>query len=162
MSELKDKLTKEVSEIDEAISNPEERAKVMSIIQEMIGEFTSHIVRLTERQNETDEKVTEIYDMLADIEAELVESFAEDLQAECPYCGEIIPLELENGEFTDFECPKCHNMIEMEMMYDNHHCDCCDCDDEDDFESDENFEGCDGDCGHCGGHHHLENEEDEN
>ena len=79
MSELKDKLTKEVSEIDKTISNEDEKAKVLSIIQEMISDFTKHIVNLTERQNELDEKVTEIYDMLTDIEEELVEGLAERL-----------------------------------------------------------------------------------
>ena len=84
-------------------------------------------------------------------EAEIVEGLAEDIQAECPYCGEIIPLEFKDGEFSDFECTKCHNLIEMEMMLDDHHCDCgCDCED------DEEFDCCDGDCGHCGGHHDLE------
>ena len=118
MSELKDKLTKEVSEIDKTISNPEERTKVMGIIQEMIENFTRHVVNLTERQNEIDEKVAEIYEILLDIESELVQGFADDLQAECPYCGEEIPLEFKDGEFVDFECPKCHNLIEMEMMLD--------------------------------------------
>ena len=147
MSELKDKLTREVEEIDKVISNQEEKTKVQSIIQEMIGDFTRHIVTLTERQNEMDEKVTEIYDMLSDIESELVENFIEDLQGECPYCGEVIPLEFKDGEFVDFECPKCHNLIEMEMMLDEHHCDCCDCED------DEEHEGCDGHCEHCEEHH---------
>ena len=155
MSELKDKLTKEVAEIDKTISNPDEKAKVLNIIQEMIGDFTKHIVTLTERQNEMDEKVTEIYEMLTDIEAELVEGLAEELQAECPYCGEIIPLEFKDGEFLDFECPKCHNIIEMEMMLDEHHC--CGCED---IENDE-FECCDGHCDHCGEHHEENNEEEE-
>jgi len=149
MSELKDKLTKEVSEIDKTISNPEERTKVMGIIQEMIENFTRHVVNLTERQNEIDEKVAEIYEILLDIESELVQGFADDLQAECPYCGEEIPLEFKDGEFVDFECPKCHNLIEMEMMLDNH-CDCCDDEDE--------FGGCNGDCGHCNGDHQDDEE----
>lgn len=163
MSEFKDKLTKEVTEIDQTISNPEEKTKVLGIIQEMIGDFTKHIVALTERQNEMEERVGEIYEMLSDIESELIESFSEDLQAECPYCGELIPLELnEEGDIPDFECPICHNMIEMEMILENHHCDCgCeDCDDCDD-EDDEEFEGCDGHCEHCDGHHDLENDEEE-
>lgn len=153
MSELKDKLTKEVEEIDKTISNTDEKAKVLNIIQEMIGDFTKHVVTLSARQDEIDEKVTEVYEMLLDIESELVEGLAEEIQAECPYCGEIIPLEFKDGEFSDFECPKCHNLIEMEMMLDDHHCDCgCDCED------DEEFDCCDGDCGHCGGHHDLEDE----
>ena len=151
MSELKDKLTKEVEEIDKAISNPEEKTKVMSVIQEMIGDFTKHVVRLTERQNEMDEKVTEIYEMLVDIESELVDGFANDMQAECPYCGEMIPLEFKDGEFSDFECPKCHNLIEMEMMFE-HDCDCEDCIDD--------YEDCGGNCGHCGGCSSEDDEEE--
>lgn len=154
MSELKDKLTKEVMEIDKAISNPDEKTKVLGVIQEMIGDFTKHIVTLTERQNEIEEKVTEIYEMLSDIENELVEGLAEDLQAECPYCGEIIPLEFKDGEFLDFECPKCHNMIEMEMMLDEHHCGCCDCED-----CEDDMDGCDGHCDCCDGHHDEEDED---
>lgn len=152
MSELKDKLTKEVEKIDKAISNPEEKAKVMNVIQEMIGDFTRHIVSLNERQDEMDEKITEIYEMLMDIETELVEGLAEEMQAECPYCGEIIPLEFKGGEFSDFECPKCHNLIEMEMMFD-HDCDCEDCMEDD-------FDGCGGSCGLCGGCSSDEDEEE--
>ncbi len=161
MSEFKDKLTKEVTEIDQTISNPEEKTKVLGIIQEMIGDFTKHIITLTERQNEMEERVGEIYEMLSDIESELIENFTEDLQAECPYCGELIPLQLnDEGDIPDFECPICHNMIEMEMILENHHCDCgCeDCEDCDDDDCEE-FEGCDGHCDHCEGHHDLNDEE---
>lgn len=156
MSELKDKLTKEVEEIDKTISNPEEKAKVLKVIQEMISDFTKHVINLTERQNETEEKVTEIYDVLADLEEELVRGWQEDLQGECPYCGEIIPFDFENedGELCDFECPKCHNVIEIEMLLNEHHCDCgCD-----DCEEDE--DGCDGNCDCCGGHEHEEDGND--
>lgn len=160
MSELKDKLTKEVEKINNTISNPDEKTKVLSVIQEMIGDFTKHIVHLTERQNEMEEKMEEIYEMLSDIESELVSCLAEDVQAECPYCGEIIPLEFKDGEFSDFECPKCHNLIEMEMMFDEHGCgcDCEDCEHED-FETDV-YEDCGGNCGHCGGCSSEEDEEE--
>jgi len=158
MSELKDKLTKEVSEIDKIISNPEEKAKVLSVIQEMIGDFTKHIVHLTERQNEMEERMDEVYNMLSDIEAELVACLAEDMHAECPYCGEIIPLELNDGEFSDFECPKCHNVIEMEMMFEEHECDCGECG-HDSFDDDD-FEDCGGNCGHCSGCSSEEEEEE--
>lgn len=143
MSDLKDKLTKDVTEIDKTISNPEEKAKVLNVIQKMIETFTKHIVHLNERQNELEDRLDEMHELLSDIEEELVDTLAENMQAECPYCGEIIPLEWKNGEFVDFECPKCHNMIEMEMMFDEHDCD-CGCEDDD-------FDSCDGNCGHCGG-----------
>ena len=157
MSEFKDKLTQKVSKIDKTISNPEEKAKVLNIIQEMIEDFTKHVVFLTERQDELEERVDEVYDVLSDIEAELLTTLTEDMQAECPYCGEIIPLEFENGEFVDFECPKCHNVIEMEMMLEGHECDCgCNHDEFDD----DMFDACGGDCGHCGGCSSEDDEEE--
>lgn len=158
MSELKDKLTKEVAEIEKTISNPDEKVKVLGTIQEMIGEFTKHIITLTERQNEMDEKLEEMYDVLSDIEEELVTGLGEMFEAECPYCGETIPLDFSDSENSDFECPKCHNIIEMEMMFDGHQCDCEDCSDCDD-DCDDDFEGCDGNCGHCGGHHEDDEED---
>lgn len=158
MSELKEKLTKEVSEIDHIISNPDEKSKVLNVIQEMIGDFTKHIVHLTERQKDMEDKMDEIYEMLSDIEEELISCLDEEIQAECPYCGELIPLNLKEEDFSDFECPNCHNMIEMERILEEHVCgcgceDCDDCDDdcEEDFLDEDDFDGCDGSCGHCEG-----------
>lgn len=147
MSELKDKLTKEVSKIDKTISNPKEKQDVLKSIQNMISDFTEYVVNLTERQNELEEKFDDIYDILSDIEEELVENMDEDFQAECPYCGEIIPFELDEDGFHDFECPKCHNLIELEMMTDDDECGCGGC------------HGCDGSSKEHGCHHDNESEE---
>ena len=111
MSELKDNITKQVERINNAISDDKERAEVMNAIQELIREFAIHMVRLTERQNELDEKITNIYDILTDIESTISDN--EDMYDFCPYCGEeifVAPKENSN----EFECPHCHNIIEIE------------------------------------------------
>ena len=118
MSSFKDKITKQVEIINDTISNDEERAIVLNCIQDMIQDFTTHVVQLSEHQNEIDEKLSNVYDILTNIENSIGDD-NEDLYGTCPYCGEEIPLILKDGEFADMECPNCHNMIEMELVYDD-------------------------------------------
>lgn len=133
MSDIKEKLTKQVEKINETVSDAKEKAVVMDAVQNMINVFTEHVVKLTERQTEVESRVEDILDMLSSIEEEMIENFAEDLQAECPYCKEMIPLRFPDDESTDFECPNCHNVIELELMLDHEcGCGCEDCDDCDD------------------------------
>ena len=57
----------------------------------------------------------------------MISGFEDDFQGECPYCGETIPIILPDDEATEFECPSCHKMIELEMMYDDDDCGCGGC-----------------------------------
>lgn len=145
MSDIKEKLTAQVEKINETITDAKEKAIVMDAVQNMINVFTEHVVKLTERQVEVESRVEEILDMLSSIEDEMIESFADDLQAECPYCKELIPLRFPDDESTDFECPHCHNVIELELMLDGEHEGCgCGCDDCHDCDDD-----CDCGCEDC-------------
>ncbi len=137
MSELEKKVTKKISEIDQAISNPEEKVKVMDMIQDLVKTFTKQVTKLNKHQDALDKKMADIYDMLWDIETELLDALGEDLEATCPYCGEMIPVPLENESMDDFECPACHHMVEFEEILDSFQCDC---------ESCHACEDCDGDC----------------
>lgn len=144
MSDIKEKLTKQVERINETITDAKEKAIVMDAVQNMINVFTEHVVKLTERQAEVESRVEEILDMLSSLEEEMIENFAEDLQAECPYCKEMIPLRFPDDESADFECPNCHNVIELELMLNHDDCDCgCGCEDCDDCDD------CDCDCDDC-------------
>ena len=135
MAEIKDKL----NEIKNTISNEEESTKVMSIVMEIVEGFEDKLSEIEERQSMLEEKTGEIFEMLSDMEEELVAALNDEFEAECPYCGEVIPFKIpEDGE--DFECPECHNVIELEMMFDEDGCGCgCDCDDceHDDCDCDE-------------------------
>ena len=157
MSRLRKKLIKEVSEIDKTITNEAEKTKVMDIIQEMIKDFTEYIVELTERQNELEAEVSEIYDVLTNIEDVLADAIMARGEANCPYCGELIPVEFKDEEDTEFECPNCHNVIELETLFDEHECGCEDCEECEDDEIDL----CSGHCGHCGGCCDDEEEDDD-
>ena len=119
MSEFKDKISKQVEMINNSISNDDERIKVLSCIQSLIQDFSTYVVQLTERQNELDEKLTDVFDILTNIESEIGETNSDEIFGNCPYCGEEIPLVFKNGDFSDIECPNCHNTIELEMEYED-------------------------------------------
>ena len=143
MADIKKDLNSKLKDIKNSISNEDEATKVMSIVLEIVEEFDDRINSIEQRQVALEEKTAEIYGMLEDMEEELVSAMNEEFEAECPYCGETIPFKIpEDGE--DFECPKCLNTIELEMMFDDN-CGCV----------------CD-DCHHdsCGHHHDDEDEEE--
>ena len=124
LSNFKDRITKQVEIINNTISDDNERAIVLNCIQDMIQDFTTHVVQLTERQNEIDGKLSDVYDILTNIESTISDEENDEIFGTCPYCGEEIPLILKDGDFADIECPNCHNTIEMEMVYeyDNQNC----------------------------------------
>ena len=126
MSELKDKLTEQVTKISEAVSDEKERANVLDAVKDMVQTFTEHVVVLSEKHIELEKRVEEVFDVLSAIEEEMISNFEDDFQGECPYCGETVPIILPDEEATEFECPNCHNMIELEMMYDDE-CGCGGC-----------------------------------
>ena len=113
MAEIKDKL----NEIKKTISNADEATKVMSIIMEITEGYEDKLMEIEKRQTMLEEKTAEIMEMLQGFEEELEAALVEDFEAECPYCGEKIPFTIPE-EGKDFECPKCHNTIELEMMFD--------------------------------------------
>ena len=131
MSDIKNKL----NEIKETISNPDEATKVLAIVMEIVEGLEDKFLEIEKRQAMLEEKTGEIFEMLSDMEEELISTLNNEFEAECPYCGETIPFKVpEEGE--EFECPECHNVIELEMMFDNDDecgcgCSCEDCDHED-------------------------------
>ena len=53
---------------------------------------------------------------------------------ECEDCGSVVEVSKEDWQIGEygleyFECPKCHNTIELEMMFDDCDCGCHDCHD---------------------------------
>jgi predicted RNA-binding Zn-ribbon protein involved in translation (DUF1610 family) len=118
MSNLKDKITKQVEAINNTISSDDERTKVLNSVQEILQDFTSYIVHLSESQEELQNKVDELTEIVLSLEDEL-HGEADDMLATCPYCGEEIPLLFKDADYSSFECPNCHNEIELEFKYDS-------------------------------------------
>lgn len=123
---MRDEITEKVNAIKEIVSNKEESDKVMALLAEIIGMFTDKLVEVSERQVKLEEKVEDVFDVLSQIEEEMIENMNSEFEAECPYCGEVIPFIIpEEGE--DFECPHCGNVIEMELLFDEEECGCEGC-----------------------------------
>ena len=113
MSDFKDRITKQVETINNTISNEDEKARVLGVIQEMLHDFTSHVIALSERQNELEDKISDLLDMYEELGNDFS---AEDTFENCPYCGEEIPVVTKDDQVFDIVCPNCHNIIEMEMV----------------------------------------------
>ena len=114
MSEFKDRITKQVEIIDSAIKDDDEKAIVMNSLQEIIKEFTTHLVRVSEFQNELEEQIVDLQESIVDIQNQMGDDgFNEDLYGTCPYCGEEIYIDREEGS-SKCICPVCHNTIEIE------------------------------------------------
>ena len=114
MSEFKNKIKKNIKDIENTITNKEEKQKVMKSIEDIISTFTSYVVTICERQTEMEDKIDEIYDILTNIEDGIKNEDTPILDAVCPYCGETIPIYYINND-EDFECPNCHHVVEYEL-----------------------------------------------
>lgn len=143
MADFQKRVESKLSEIKDLASNEQEASKILACVTDIIDAFSDKLLEVSKRQIQLEERTEEVFEMLSNIEEELVQAMMADLKAECPYCGAEVSAEIpEDG--SDFECPKCHNIIELEMMFDDE-CDCgCGCDDCD-FDCDD----CDCDCDDC-------------
>ena len=130
MSDLKKQVTDKMEEIKNTVSNNDELEMVMKSVYDIVDAFSNQLLEVSRRQIQLEEKTEEIFEMLSNIEEELIQEI-EDYSYECPYCGEDVTNFIPE-EATDFECPKCHNTIELEELF---------ADDND----------CGGNCGGCHG-----------
>lgn len=151
MADFKERVESKFAEIKKIASNEQEASKILACVTDIIDAFSDKLLEVSKRQIQLEERTEEVFEMLSNIEEELVQAMMADFKAECPYCGAEVSAEIpEDG--SDFECPKCHNIIELEMMFDDCGCDCgcddCGCDDCDDCDCD--CEDCDCcDCDDC-------------
>ena len=140
---MSEEMKKKVQEIESTISNKEEAAKVLGLVTELIDMFATKVVEVKEGQIKLEEKVEDVFELLSNIEEEMIENFNNEYEAQCPYCGEIIPFKIPEEEDEEFECPMCGKVIEMELLFGDDDCGCGSCHD----------------CGGCG-HDHDEEDED--
>ena len=138
-----------LSEIEQTISNEQEREIVKQKVSELSMLFIntmdnmsnmiySKLKDMEEKQNNLDSKINKLQNSIDEIENDIYdEDDGEyDFEIVCPYCNNefVTDLKLMNEEKTEIRCPECNNIIELDWN-----------DDEDEDE------GCSGHCGGCHG-----------
>ena len=146
MSNFSREYKKNITEIEKAISNPDERAIVMDKVNELSFMYMDLIDRITKIDDsridaleESQDKVLKILLRLSDtidlIKSDIYEEEGYDFEVVCPYCNHEFVADIEDELREEIECPECHNKIEL------------------DWDDEEEEGGCGGcaskNCSHC-------------
>lgn len=130
MSILKDNYNRIIREIEQTISDEEERKIVKGKVEELASIFIDIIDKLAnstdakiqemeEKQKRIEEKMEHMQKMMDEIENDIYLSEEEpfDFEIVCPYCNHEFVVEIpDNIEHMkkEVECPECHNTIELD------------------------------------------------
>ena len=130
MSILKDNYNRIIKEIEQTISDEEERKIVKGKVEELASIFIDIIDKLAnstdakiqemeEKQKRIEEKMEHMQKMMDEIENDIYLSEEEpfDFEIVCPYCNHEFVVEIpDNIEHMkkEVECPECHNTIELD------------------------------------------------
>ena len=140
---LSDNYRKIVTEIEQNVSNPQEREFVrqklielstmfLEVIDNLAEKTDAKITRIEEKQKEIEVKISQVEGAVDEIESDIYEaddgSF--DFEIVCPYCNNEFITEIDGK--TEIECPECNNIIELDW-------------------NDEEDSGCAGSCSSCPG-----------
>lgn len=156
MSNLSKEYDKIILEIEQTISNEQEREVVkqkvtdlsmlfFDLINNMNTIIDEKISKMEEKQNNLDIKIDNLRKSVDEIEGDIYEEEIGDYDFEivCPYCNNefVTDLDFANEEKSEIRCPECNNIIELDW-------------------NDEE-EGCSGHCGSCHGCGEEEYEDNE-
>lgn len=152
MSKFSEKYVKILNEIDEHISDEEEKKYVLKKVSELSCFYMDIIDRITglnskrmddleKYQDELEERLDKVSNTVNLIKKDIYEDEDYDFEIVCPYCNHEFVADVEEELKEEIECPECHNIIEL------------------DWDGDD--DGCSGYCSSCG-HHDKCNDEEEN
>lgn len=153
MSDMSENYKKILSQIEQKISNSEEKEFVKAKISELTVMFVEMINRISdvteakindieERQKELKLKMDKVEDVVNGIENELYLDEGYEFEIVCPYCNNEFVSAFENDGIPkeEIECPECHNIIELDW-------------------NSEDYDELGACSGHCGGCHSCDEEE---
>ncbi|PYG87463.1 hypothetical protein LY28_02133 [Ruminiclostridium sufflavum DSM 19573] len=108
------------------IDDSTNEGKLLNAIVDVLDDIALAIEDIEEIQDEVSEQVDGIDEDLAELE-KVVYDQDDELEfeeIECPYCSEVIEVDLDmiDEDAETIECPHCHEKIELEWD--------CDCDDD--------------------------------
>ena len=152
MSKFSEKYVKILNEIDEHLSNEEEKKYVLKKVSELSCFYMDIIDRITglnskrmddleKYQDELEERLDKVSNTVNLIKKDIYEDEDYDFEIVCPYCNHEFVADVEDELKEEIECPECHNIIEL------------------DWDGDD--DGCSGFCSSCGHHEKCDEEENE-
>ena len=152
MSKLSEEYLKILNDINEHISDEEEKKYVlkkvselsalyMDIIDRITGVNSKRMEELEKYQDELEQKIDKVKGTVDLIKKDIYEDEDYDFEIVCPYCNHEFVADVEDELKEEIECPECHNIIEL------------------DWDGDD--EGCTGSCTSCGLHEECKNEDEE-
>jgi hypothetical protein len=155
MSEMSDEYKKIMEEIENKISNEEEKKFVKEKLAELSFTFIDIIDRLTkatdmkikeieEQQEFIEKRMATVQTIVDGIESDIYEDDEEEdyeFEVACPYCNYEFSVDIDSVQRDEIECPECHNVIEL------------------DWNEEETY--CSGGCSHCLENCVAEEEEEE-
>ncbi|MFR3919744.1 MAG: hypothetical protein ACLTXD_01120 [Clostridia bacterium] len=156
MSGLNDKYNQILLDIEEHISNEDEKKYVVEKVEKLSSLYMDLVDRITRMDDERIEKLEEKQEKIINVLSKLQESVNliksdiyeddnYDFEIVCPYCNHEFVADIESELKEEIECPECHNIIELDW----------------DGEEENSCSACHGGhCSSCGIVHEHEEDED--
>ena len=157
MSDLSKIYNSLISDLDKNIKDEQELNKIKNKLSELMASFADSINNLSymqEKQDKIDKKFRKIQRRLERIEEDIyIDDFDEDEDEElhdqmhdndcefeirCPYCENDFIISDYAKNINEIECPKCHNIIELDWN---------------------DYHECNGKCNHCESNCYEEDED---
>lgn len=125
MSKLSEEYNKIVKDLEKHISNEDEKKYVLEKITELTSLYLDIIDRITamgsykvesleEEQSILESKINSMEKTLNLIKKDIYEDEDYDFEIVCPYCNNEFVASVEEELREEIECPKCHNIIELD------------------------------------------------
>ena len=154
MSKLSEEYLKIIKDIEEHISDKEERKYVIKKMSELSSLYIDIIDRVTDvnskrmenlekHQEEIDSKLSKVKNTVDLIKKDIYEDDDYDFEIVCPYCNHEFVADIEDELKEEIRCPECHNIIEL------------------DWDEDDEEEGCSGCFSSCHGHDECEEDDED-
>ena len=154
MSKLSEEYLKIIKDIEEHISDKEERKYVIKKMSELSSLYIDIIDRVTDvnskrmenlekHQEEIDSKLSKVKNTVDLIKKDIYEDDDYDFEIVCTYCNHEFVADIEDELKEEIRCPECHNIIEL------------------DWDEDDEEEGCSGCCSSCHGHDECEEDDED-
>ena len=136
MSNLSEKYSKILLDIESHIKDPQEKKYVSKKVNELSSIYIELIDRLTKFDNERIEKLesqqdkiinnlSKIQDTVSLIKNDIYEDDIFDFEIVCPYCNHEFVADIDEELREEVECPECHNTIELDWDGEEESCSGC-------------------------------------